>query len=138
MYTSYIFVTIVEYQIVMTKLKMKKNAPSASECPFRATLELLEGKWKFAIIYSLLKKGTLRFKELEREVGGITSRMLVVALKDLESNGIVLRQAYATVPPTVEYSLTECGLTLEPIVRSIRAWGEDHLHQAVRRIGSPA
>jgi DNA-binding HxlR family transcriptional regulator len=109
--------------------KMKKNAQAPASCAFRATLELLEGKWKFAIIYSLLKRGTLRFKELEREVGGITPRMLIAALKELEANGIVHRRAYATVPPTVEYSLTECGYTLEPVIAAIRSWGEQHIEQ---------
>lgn len=120
--------------MVTTIKKARKNAPGPVECPFRATLGLLEGKWKFSIIYSLLKRGTLRFKELEREIGIITPRMLISALKDLEANGVVRRQAYATMPPTVEYSLTECGLTLEPILTAIRAWGEEHLEKQTGKI----
>ncbi|MCB0528647.1 MAG: helix-turn-helix transcriptional regulator [Saprospiraceae bacterium] len=119
-------------------LASKKNTRGKSfspiECPFRATLDLLEGKWKFAIIYSLMKKGTLRFKELEREVGGITPRMLIASLKELEANGIVHRKAYATVPPTVEYRLTDCGRTLEPVIESIRAWGEEHIERQTGRV----
>lgn len=118
----------------MTTGKIKKNTFSSLECPFRATLDLLEGKWKFAIIYGLMKRGTLRFKELEREVGGITPRMLIAALKELESSGVVQRRAYATVPPTVEYSLTECGRTLEPILTAIREWGEQHIEQQTGKI----
>lgn len=106
---------------------MKENAKTSVECPFRYTLNVLEGKWKFPIIYSLFNKGTLRFKELERDVEGITSRMLIKELKMLEKNGIVKRKAYATVPPTVEYSLTECGRTLEPIINTLQVWGEEHL-----------
>ena len=106
---------------------MKKNDKSSIECPFRYTLDVLEGKWKFAIIYSLLKRGTLRFKELERDVNGITSRMLIKELKMLEKNDIVKRKAYATVPPTVEYSLTACGKTLEPIIATLQQWGEQHI-----------
>lgn len=98
-------------------------------CPFRYTLEVLEGKWRFAIIYSLLKKGTLRFKELERDVQGITPRMLIKELKELEKQKVVKRKAYATVPPTVEYSLTEYGATLQPIIQSMHAWGETHLQE---------
>ncbi|TGE23602.1 winged helix-turn-helix transcriptional regulator [Hymenobacter metallicola] len=94
-----------------------------SDCPFRQTLDVLEGKWKFAIIHSLLLHGTMRFKVLERDVEGITSRMLIKELKLLETHGIVSRQAYATVPPTVEYSLTECGRSLEPVIQAIQAWG---------------
>lgn len=134
MYISFTFVTFADYQMITTEKKLKKNTFSTLECPFRATLDLLEGKWKFAIIYSLLKKGTLRFKELEREVGGITPRMLIAALKDLEQNGIVNGKAYATVPPTVEYKLTECGYTLEPVIAAIRLWGEQHIEKQTGKI----
>ncbi len=134
LYISFEFVTFIENQMLATKKSLKKNAVSPVECPFRATLDLLEGKWKFSIIYSLLKRGTLRFKELEREVGGITPRMLIAALKELEMHGVVRRKAYATVPPTVEYSLTECGQTLEPIITAIREWGEQHIEKQTGKI----
>ncbi len=102
---------------------MKSNPKKISECGFRQTLDVLEGKWKFAIIHSLLKHGTMRFKVLERDVSGITARMLVKELKLLEAHGIVSRRAYATVPPTVEYTLTECGHSLEPVIEAIQEWG---------------
>ena len=120
--------------MLATKKSLKKNVFTPVECPFRATLDLLEGKWKFSIIYSLLKKGTLRFKELEREVGGISPRMLIAALKELEANNIIRRKAYATVPPTVEYSLTECGRTLEPVITAIREWGEQHIEKQTGKV----
>ncbi|OWY25387.1 transcriptional regulator [Sphingobacteriales bacterium UPWRP_1] len=101
-------------------------------CPFRQTLDILEGKWKFAIIYSLMKNGTLRFKELERDVSGITARMLVKELKLLEQHEIVARKAYATVPPTVEYTLTECGRSLQPVIESIYNWGQVHAEKLQR------
>ncbi|MCB2379256.1 helix-turn-helix transcriptional regulator [Hymenobacter sp. BT635] len=94
-----------------------------SDCPFRQTLDVLEGKWKFAIIHSLLLHGTMRFKVLERAVEGITARMLIKELKLLEAHGIVSRTAYATVPPTVEYTLTECGQSLAPVIGAIQTWG---------------
>lgn len=134
LYTSFIFVTFVENQMLTTKKSLKKNSFTLAECPFRATLDLLEGKWKFSIIYSLFKRGTLRFKELEREVGGITPRMLIAALKELEASDIVHRKAYATVPPTVEYSLTECGRSLEPVIAAIRQWGEQHIEKQTGKI----
>jgi DNA-binding HxlR family transcriptional regulator len=87
----------------------------------------LQGKWRFAIIYSLLNNGTLRFKELERDISGITPRMLVKELKDLEKEKIVKRKAYPTIPPTVEYCLTPYGKTLQPIIQSMHIWGETHL-----------
>ncbi|HEX2616765.1 MAG TPA: helix-turn-helix domain-containing protein [Flavobacteriales bacterium] len=95
-------------------------------CAFRQTLGLLEGKWKFPVIHSLLKRDKMRFKELERDLAGITPRMLIKELKDLAQAGIVTRTAYATVPPTVEYALTECGRTLQPVMDAIQAWGEAH------------
>jgi len=134
LYISFIFVTFVDNQMLATKKISKKNVFTQAECPFRATLDLLEGKWKFSIIYSLLKKGTLRFKELEREVGGISPRMLIAALKELEASDIVHRKAYATVPPTVEYSLTDCGRTLEPVIGAIREWGENHIEKYTGKV----
>ncbi|RPD47107.1 transcriptional regulator [Hymenobacter sediminis] len=105
---------------------MPTHAKEFPQCAFRQTLDVLEGKWKFAIIYSLLKHDKLRFKELERDVAGITARMLVKELKLLETHDIVRRQAFATVPPTVEYSLTECGRSLLPVIRAIQTWGEQN------------
>ncbi|GGG51849.1 winged helix-turn-helix transcriptional regulator [Hymenobacter glacieicola] len=105
---------------------MATRAKEFPQCAFRQTLDVLEGKWKFAIIDSLLQHEVLRFKELERDVAGITARMLVKELKLLEAHGIVRRQPYATVPPTVEYSLTDCGHSLQPVIEAIRTWGEQN------------
>ena len=116
---------------------MKKNIKNIStatkECPFRQTLETLDGKWKFAIIYELLKRNTYRFKELERQVEGITPRMLIKELKSLEKSDIVNRKQYPTVPPKVEYSLTEYGITLEPIMKVMSEWGVKHLERIKRK-----
>ena len=105
---------------------MKKIEKNILECPFRKTMDILEGKWKFAILHELIDGKTLRYKALERSVTGITPRMLVKELKDLEKHKIVKRKAYATVPPTVEYSLTECGMSLKPVIASIDEWGRMH------------
>jgi DNA-binding HxlR family transcriptional regulator len=105
---------------------MKKNQKNILYCPFMQTMEILGGKWKFPILHELIDGKILRFKELERSVTGITPRMLVKELKDLEKNKIVKRKAYATVPPTVEYSLTELGRTLKPILTSLDDWGRMH------------
>lgn len=90
-------------------------------CPVRRALDLVSGKWSFEIIYTLMS-GTKRFKELERAVEGISTRMLVKELKNLEAKGIINRKAYATVPPTVEYSLTQKGAALQPVMNAIHAW----------------
>ena len=103
-------------------MKEKKiERTDKSFCPVRNTLDLIGNKWSFVIIYALLQ-GTKRFKELERFIEGINTRMLVKELKALEEAGIVHRQAYATVPPTVEYSLTEKGKELEPVLIEIQTW----------------
>ena len=104
------------------------------ECPFRLTMSILEGKWKLPIIYSLCNTEILRFRELERDVSGITPRMLVKELKELEQFGIVTRTAYPTIPPTVEYRLTHRGHTLQPIIDKISEWGEDHRREMLKNL----
>ena len=106
-------------------MKEKRIVKKESPCPVRSTLELIGGKWAFAILYSLMD-GTKRFKELERAIQGINTRMLVKELKSLEANGIVKRKAYATVPPTVEYSLTEMGRNLKPVFTAIQKWASEY------------
>lgn len=106
----------------INKLKKITN----TTCPIRNTVELIGGKWTFSIIYILLN-GKKRFKELERSIEGINTRMLVKELKMLEANKIIIRKAYATVPPTVEYSLTEKGMELEPLLNQIKSWGKKHI-----------
>lgn len=95
-------------------------------CPIREVLDILGGKWAFSIIYALLydKK---RFKELERSIEGINTRMLVKELKSMEKNKILVRNAFATIPPTVEYSLTEKGKKLEPILAELYKWGKEFI-----------
>lgn len=87
-------------------------------------LQVLGGKWTFTIIYTLLD-GKKRFKELERAVTGINTRMLVKDLKSLEEYKIVKREAFATIPPTVEYSLTEKGRQLETTMMALNKWTND-------------
>ncbi|ENC6710345.1 winged helix-turn-helix transcriptional regulator [Vibrio harveyi] len=96
---------------------------TGNACPVEAALELIGGKWKGMILYHLLGN-TLRFNELKRRVGNVTQRMLTKQLKELESNGLVHRKVYAEVPPKVEYRLTDAGMTLEPILLSLKNWGD--------------
>ncbi len=114
------------------KINQKNISTSSKECPFRQTLDTLEGKWKFAIIYELLKKDKYRFKELERQVEGITPRMLIKELKSLEQSDIIRREQFPTIPPKVEYSLTEHGTTLEPIMTVMTEWGKRHLARKIK------
>lgn len=106
---------------------MRHSTYDCSEgCPVEATLEVIGGKWKGVILFHLFE-GTKRFNELQRDLGGITQRMLTKQLRELEDAGIVNRKVYPVVPPKVEYSLTEKGLSLEPIITALKVWGEEHV-----------
>ncbi len=101
------------------KIKVSENA-----CSLRDVLDIIGGKWSMPIIYHL-SKGKMRFKELERSVEGINTRMLVKELKNMEVNGIITRKVFATVPPMVEYALTEKGEKLLPSIISLHKWGQE-------------
>ncbi|WP_300669888.1 helix-turn-helix domain-containing protein [Desulfoluna sp.] len=98
-------------------------------CPVEATLEVIGGKWKGVILYHLLEK-TYRFGELKRLMPDITQRTLTKQLRELESDGILHREVFAEVPPKVEYSLTDRGETLRPLILMMRNWGKEHLQMA--------
>lgn len=103
-----------------------KNYDKNAGCPVEASLEVIGGKWKGVILFHLLSE-TRRFNELKRLMPGVTLRMLTRQLRELEDAQIVARKIYAEVPPKVEYSLTEFGKTLEPVLMSLRSWGLDFL-----------
>jgi DNA-binding HxlR family transcriptional regulator len=100
---------------------------SEGVCPIEYTVELMGGKWKLPIIHALTLRSPMRFKELERQINGITPTMLTTQLRKLEAAGLVSREIFATVPPTVEYRLTNFGKTMEPMMREIEKWGIIHL-----------
>lgn len=104
----------------------KKDSAAIAFCPMHTVMNVLGGKWKFVILYALMNGEAKRFKILERSIAGITARMLIKELKSLESEGLVKRTAYATVPPTVEYQLTTYGLSLIPIIEILDGWGRKH------------
>ncbi|MEL6224955.1 MAG: helix-turn-helix domain-containing protein [Cyanobacteria bacterium J06627_8] len=95
-------------------------------CPVEATLEIIGGKWKGVILYHLLSE-TSRFNELRRLMPNVTQRMLTKQLRELEADNLISRKVYAEVPPKVEYSITEYGKTLEPLIHALQAWGLQHL-----------
>ena len=105
---------------------MTENKPKITQkaCSLREVLDIIGGKWAMPIIY-ILSKGKMRFKELERSIEGINTRMLVKELKNMEANGIITREVFATVPPTVEYALTPKGEKLLPSIRSLHQWGQE-------------
>ena len=94
-------------------------------CAVEATLDLIDGKWKGVILFHL-QAGTQRFGELRRRMPGITQRMLTKQLRALEDDNLVIRKVYAEVPPRVEYTLSETGESLRPVIDTLKAWGEGH------------
>ncbi len=105
-------------------MQIKKMKISEKTCSLRDVLDIIGGKWSMPIIY-ILSKGKMRFKEIERSVEGINTRMLVKELKNMEANGIITREVFATVPPTVEYTLTVKGEKLLPSIVSLHNWGQE-------------
>jgi DNA-binding HxlR family transcriptional regulator len=97
-------------------------------CPIEAAVDVFGGKWK-ALILWWLQERTWRFAELRRQIPGITEKMLTQQLRELEADGIVERRVYATVPPKVEYSLTEYGRSLKRAMRAICEWGRNHMER---------
>ena len=96
-------------------------------CEKELTLSIIGGKWKMPIMWHLGKDGTKRFGELKNLIPGVTQRMLVSQLRDLEKDLIVHREVYTVVPPKVEYSLTEKGKSLMPILDAMYEWGKNYI-----------
>ena len=94
-------------------------------CPVETTLILIGDKWKVLILRDLLQ-GTRRFGELKKSIGSVSQKVLIAKLRDMEENGLVHREVYAEVPPKVEYSLTELGQSLRPILDAMWKWGEEY------------
>ena len=97
-------------------------------CPVAATLELIGGKYKALILWNLAEK-KLRFSELKNVIQGATPKMLTQQLRELEAQNLIHREVFAVVPPKVEYSLTELGRSLMPILVSMRDWGSSYLRK---------
>ena len=106
---------------------LERTAAQTEEgCAVEATLAVIGGKWKGVALYHLLE-GTKRYNELKRDVGSVTQRMLTKQLRELERDGLIVRKVYPVVPPRVEYSLSEKGRTLEPILLALRDWGMSYV-----------
>ena len=96
-------------------------------CPVRATLEVIGGKWKPVILYYLKTEGICRFGELQKFIPHISKKVLTQQLRELETDGIVNRKDYGEIPPKVEYSITDYGFTLRPILETMASWGTERL-----------
>ena len=102
-----------------------ESAPVAASIVEEA-LKVLEGRWKMVILFHLFCKGTMRFSELERGIVGVTQKMLIQQLRDLEHDGVIIRTVYPEVPPKVEYSLTPVGESLMPVLNQLHEWAVAH------------
>ena len=102
--------------------KSEKPLPA---CPVETTLQLIGNKWKVLILRDLMD-GTKRFGELKKSIGTVSQKVLTAQLRDMEACGLVSRKVYAEVPPRVEYSLTELGKSLNPILSAMRDWGLEY------------
>ena len=112
-------------------MKDEENPACTFGCPIEAAIDVIGGKWKAPILYHLQSE-TKRFNELSRLLPGVTQRMLTRQLRELESDQIVHRKVFAEVPPKVEYSITEFGLTLVPVLKEIQVWGSEYLGKIVQ------
>ena len=99
---------------------------SRTACPVEATLSLISDKWKVLILRDLLT-GTKRFGELKKSIGTISQKVLTSNLRAMEDDGLLMREVFAEVPPRVEYTLTERGASLAPVITAMRTWGEAHM-----------
>jgi DNA-binding HxlR family transcriptional regulator len=115
----------------MKKLGQERLAIEYS-CPVEATVDIIGGKWKSVILYHLFS-GKKRFGELQRLLPGVTQRMLTLQLRELEEDGIIYRHVYREVPPKVEYSLTDFGRSLEPIMLQMFTWGEQYMQTLMEK-----
>ena len=97
-------------------------------CPVETTLTLISDKWKVLILRDLMP-GTKRFGELRKSVGDVSQKVLAAQLRDMEKSGLVHREVYAEVPPRVEYTLTELGYSLKPVMDALWKWGENYQAQ---------
>ena len=104
----------------MIEAKAKTELPA---CPVETTLTLISDKWKVLILRDLLP-GTKRFGELKKSIGHVSQKVLTSQLREMEESGLVSRKVYAEVPPRVEYTLTELGYSLRPVLDAMWNWGE--------------
>ena len=107
------------------KDKTESSVKELPACPVETTLTLISDKWKVLILRDLLQ-GTKRFGELKKSIGHVSQKVLTSQLRQMEESGLLTRKVYAEVPPRVEYTLTDVGYSLKPIMDAIWAWGEEY------------
>ena len=104
---------------------MGTSAKELPACPVETTLMLISDRWKILILRDLMN-GTKRFGELKKSIGTVSQKVLTSQLRQMEANGLLTRKVYPEVPPRVEYTLTDLGYSLEPVLQAMRIWGEGY------------
>jgi DNA-binding HxlR family transcriptional regulator len=104
-----------------------KSYELGTGCGVEACLEVIGGKWKGVILHHLMTHGVQRFNEIQRFKPDLSPRILTAQLRELESDGIIVRKVYPVVPPKVEYSLSKTGESLKPLIQVMQDWGDEHL-----------
>lgn len=97
-------------------------------CSVEAAITLIDGKWKCVVLFHLMEQA-LRFSEIHRAIPAVSQRILTKQLRELEADGLIHRRVFAQVPPRVEYSMTKLGLSLAPILKSLKTWGDTNMHR---------
>lgn len=108
----------------MSMKQFEGKIKSITDTPFGYTLTMIGGKWRLVILYWLVEYETIRFNQLQRLIGGITYKTLSSQLKEMESDGLIIRTEYPQIPLKVEYSLSDKGRSLYPVMESMCQWGE--------------
>ncbi|MBJ7440128.1 MAG: helix-turn-helix transcriptional regulator [Sphingopyxis sp.] len=116
--------------------KRHRSYDCSPGCAVEATLSMIDGKWKGVILYHLLEN-TLRFNEIRRKLPNVTQRMLTNQLRELESDGLIVRTVFPQVPPRVDYALSEQGRTLQPVIQSLKSWGDGNMHLFKMAVDAP-
>ena len=106
---------------------MAKSLSPSDICPMDLGINILSGKWKLRILWNIYNKKIIRFNELQKVLGNITTKTLTEQLRELEDKKIIKRTVYPEIPPKVEYSLTETGKTIEPVLKSLGEGGKEYM-----------
>ena len=120
--------TRVHKEVLLKELTESTAKQELPACPDDTTLTLISDKWKVLILRDLMN-GTLRFGELKKSIGHVTQKVLTAQLRQMEASGLLTRKVYAEVPPRVEYTLTELGYSLKPVMDALWKWGENYQAQ---------
>lgn len=110
----------------MSMEEYEKGITSLTDTPFGYTLSMVGGKWRLIILYWLVEYDKIRFNELQRKIGTITYKTLSTQLKQMEKDGIIIRKEYPQIPPKVEYSLSDKGKSLYPLMEAMCRWGMEN------------